>query len=84
MGQVLNLDFEADCLTFVTGTSLGWIQIWDLQNKCLLRRFRTCEPIREKFYVPNLVKVLKDEKTVISYSIMTKQLVITSVKSIPY
>lgn len=30
MGQILNLDFEDDCTTFVTGTSLGWIQIWSL------------------------------------------------------
>lgn len=41
MGQILTLDFEEKCVTFVTGTSLGWIQIWDLQNKSMTRRFRT-------------------------------------------
>lgn len=84
MGQIINLDFGQECLTFVTGTSLGWIQIWDLQNKCLLRRFRTCEPISKKFYVPNLVRTLTMDRAIISYSILTRQLVITTAKVIPY
>ena len=33
MGQVINLDFDNQCTHFVTGTSLGWVQLWDLQNK---------------------------------------------------
>ena len=40
MGLILSLDFEKSCLTFVTGTHLGWILIWNLKDKQLIRRFR--------------------------------------------
>lgn len=83
MGQILTLDFEDTCTTFVTGTSLGWVQIWSLQNKCLTRRFRTVEGIGKQIYVPNVVRILNIDKAIISYSILTKQLVITSIKTLP-
>ena len=31
---MISLDFENECKTFITGTNLGWIVVWDLLNKC--------------------------------------------------
>jgi len=40
MGQIISLTFEKTCMTFVTGSQFGYICIWDLQTKSLLRRLK--------------------------------------------
>lgn len=79
MGKICCLDFEDKCVTFVTGTENGWIQIWDLQNKCLIRRFRLFDPISKKVLPCNIIRVLKAERAVISYNLRTRSLLITKV-----
>lgn len=40
MGQVISVDFEHSCNTLIAGTKIGYIQIWDMMSKTLLRRIR--------------------------------------------
>ena len=40
MGQILSLDFENSCKTFVVGTQLGWICLWDFSERAMRYRIR--------------------------------------------
>lgn len=35
-GKINCLDFEDNCQTFVTGTSMGWIVTWKLEDKAVV------------------------------------------------
>jgi len=32
LGQIECIDFEKECKTFVSGTSLNWIMLWDMKQ----------------------------------------------------
>ena len=74
MGQITCIDFEQNCQTFVAGTNIGWIQIWDMNKKTILRRFRSIDPITKQPDVINFIKVNQQEKTIFSYNVTTMQL----------
>ena len=66
-------------MTFVVGTDIGWIQIWDLKNKSLIRRFRLVDPLYKKIVPVNMIRVLKMERAFITYNVLTRSLIITKV-----
>ena len=74
MGQIISLDFEQQCVTFITGTAQGWICIWDLQEKRILRRIRVVNPETGCFEACNLIRNMNMEKNILSCDATTKNL----------
>lgn len=68
MGQVINIDFEKDCINFLAGTKLGWIQIWDLQNKMLKRRFKIVNSITKLPEPINYIKLKREKRTILAFN----------------
>lgn len=74
LGKIISLDFENDLKTFITGTNLGWICVWDLENKQHLRKFQVLDGTRPDQC--NLVRDFSNEKIIVSYSNKTMNLYI--------
>ena len=39
LGKFTSIDFDDKCKTFVTGTNMGWICVWDLVKREFLSKF---------------------------------------------
>jgi WD40 repeat protein len=46
MGQITAIDFEQYCQTFITCSQSGVIILWDFQEKKIMRRVMTKEPLQ--------------------------------------
>jgi len=74
LGKLISLDFENKCKTFITGTNLGWICIWNLEDKELMSKFQIRNEITRRPDVCNLLRDHDGENTVLSYSNKTMNL----------
>jgi hypothetical protein len=74
MGKLISLDFENKCKTFITGTNLGWVCIWNLEEKELMSTFQIRNEITGRPDVCNLLRNHDGENTVLAYSNKTMNL----------
>ena len=74
LGKLISLDFENQCKTFITGTNLGWVCIWNLDDKELMSKFQVRDEITRRPDVCNLLRDHDGENTVLSYSNKTMNL----------
>ena len=81
LGQIECIDFEKRGCEFLTGSNLGWICIWDLKFKFLLRKFRNFS-VEGPFESVNIIRTLNDYKHIIVYNKNSKRLVLHSIKTI--
>ena len=74
-GKMISLDFENKCKTFITGTNLGWIVVWDLLNKCKLNAIQVLN--NERPDQCNLIRDFSNERVIVSYSNKSMNLYVT-------
>jgi len=75
LGQILCLDFEPTGTSFVTGSQTGWICIWDLEEKTLLRKFPLINPDPPKGAERcNLVRAPMTNRTIYCYNVKSQNL----------
>lgn len=85
-GNVMCLDFDRSCTTCITGSSTGWIIIWDIAEERLLRKFRNIDP--EKTQVPRpkvllpcyIIKTMIGNKLAFTYDVVSGTLLMHRTK----
>ena len=75
LGFITCLDFEQTCTTCLTGTSNGWILMWDLGEQYLLKKFKAVDPRCQTAKVNvNMIRTHTENKFCYSYDESTQAL----------
>lgn len=76
MGKILCLDFEDECKTFVTGSNLGWIGIWDIPERSYRRGFPIVDPATKRAEPMDMIRDIAGESILITYCYKTQHLLL--------
>lgn len=78
-GKINCMDFEDHGTHLITGTNLGWILIWNINEKNIVKQIQIFDPIINKPMNISQIREIIDEKTIIAHSKQTNTLVATEV-----
>lgn len=71
------IDFEDKCLTFVSGTNIGNVCIWNLEERAMTHTVRVINPKTRRPQVIDLIRNIDHERKFVTFDFITQTLCIT-------